>query len=77
MHLSVQPILKHLDNRENSRVSCWLQAVNDMETIVGTIHYGGEYPDNLYAGCKQSSGIDFSDDFHTYAIEWHKEEMSW
>ncbi len=46
--------------------------------IYGTIHFGGAWPDN------QSSTEtytlpkgDFSDDFHTFAIEWDTEGISW
>lgn len=46
--------------------------------IYGTIHFGGVWPDN------QSSGEnymlpkgDFSDDFHTFAIEWDTTGISW
>lgn len=54
-----------------------MQVVNDMDTIMGSIHYGGEHPANRYAGCRQSSGIDFSLDYHVYAIEWEKDEIRW
>eukprot|EP00903_Cladosiphon_okamuranus_P010049 g9528.t1 len=57
-----------------------MELTNDMESILGTIHYGGEYPANRYAGCKSGqlgSGLDYSDDFHVYAIEWEQEEMRW
>lgn len=48
-----------------------------MESVLGTIHYGSTYPANRYAGCMQSSGQDFSDDFHLFAIEWEMDEMRW
>lgn len=54
-----------------------VQAVNDMDEIFGTIHYGGEYPANVEAGCRQSSGINFSNDYHVYALEWEAEELRW
>lgn len=56
------------------------QAINDMETILGTIHYGGEYPANRFAGCESSqvgAGLDYSDDYHVYAVEWEQEEIRW
>ena len=53
------------------------QAVNDMETVLGSIHYGGEYPGNRFAGCRQSSGQDFSSDYHLYALEWEQDVMRW
>lgn len=48
-----------------------------MDAIFGTIHYGGEYPGNNYAGCMMSFGANFSDDYHTYALEWEQTEMRW
>lgn len=48
-----------------------------MDTVIGTIHYGGAYPENRYAGCRQSSGMDFSGDYHLYALEWEEDEMRW
>lgn len=51
-----------------------------MDTVLGTIHYGGEYPANRFAGCKSSqlgSGLDYSDDYHVYAVEWEQDEMRW
>ena len=56
------------------------QAINDMDTILGTIHYGGEYPANRHAGCASGqlgSGLDYSNDYHLYAIEWEQDEMRW
>lgn len=51
-----------------------------MDTVLGTIHYGGAYPANRYAGCKSGQlGLDlvYSDDYHVYAIEWEQDEIRW
>ena len=46
--------------------------------IFGTIHYGGEWPRNTYAGHEYTlpTGI-FHDDFHVFAIEWEEGEIRW
>lgn len=52
----------------------------DEETRVhGTLHYGPVWPDNVHAGESYSlpDGVNPADDFHTYAIEWQKDEIRW
>ena len=47
--------------------------------VFGTIHYGGEFPDNTSStndGGYPVSG-DPSAEFHTYALEWDTTEMRW
>jgi beta-glucanase (GH16 family) len=48
------------------------------QKIYGTIHYGGEYPNNVHTGESYllTSG-DFSSDFHIFAIEWKENEIRW
>jgi beta-glucanase (GH16 family) len=44
----------------------------------GTIHYGGEWPNNVYSGASYTLPAgDFSDDFHVFAIEWEHGEIRW
>ncbi|NMP16914.1 family 16 glycosylhydrolase [Thalassotalea sp. Y01] len=47
-------------------------------TAYGTIHYGQPWPDNAHQGGSilMQPGK-WSDDFHTYAIEWEAEEIRW
>jgi len=50
------------------------------DTILGTLHYGGAWPNNAASGSGELkiSGItDFSADFHTFALEWEQNEMRW
>jgi len=55
-----------------------MESANDTEWIGGTIHFGGSFPDNTYSGATHSpGGINFADEFHTYAIEWEPEEIRW
>ncbi len=46
--------------------------------ISGTIHYGGQWPNNTFSGRDYvfSSG-NVNDEFHTYAIEWEAGEIRW
>ena len=44
----------------------------------GTLHYGQPYPDNQHTGGGMLKQPDrWSDDFHTYAIEWQTDEIRW
>lgn len=44
--------------------------------VIGTIHYGGEWPKNRYKG--EETEIDGSiDDFHDFAVEWSEGEIKW
>jgi beta-glucanase (GH16 family) len=53
-----------------------LESINVATTVYGTIHYGGQWPNNVSSGGSQS-GTNFSNDFHTYAIEWSADLMRW
>ncbi|OUS29868.1 hypothetical protein A9Q98_05620 [Thalassotalea sp. 42_200_T64] len=44
----------------------------------GTLHYGQPYPNNQHTGGGMLKQPDrWSDDFHTYAIEWQADEIRW
>ena len=47
-------------------------------TVHGTLHYGGEWPDNRSSGDSYTlpSGT-FADDFHTFALEWEEGVIRW
>ncbi len=46
--------------------------------IVGSIHYGGEWPNNMHQSYYYSEDqTDFSKDFHVYAVEWEPNEIRW
>ena len=46
-------------------------------TVFGTIHYGGEFPDNRFSGESYVVPTDATTDFHVYAVEWDATEIRW
>lgn len=52
---------------------------HEPSNVYGTLHYGGESPDNVHSGTKYTlpSGNKFSEDFHTFTLEWEEREMRW
>lgn len=58
--------------------------VNGVETVVpenrvhGTLHYGRNWPNNVYSGVEYDFGdVSPADNFHTYAIEWEEGAIRW
>ena len=46
--------------------------------VYGTLHYGGEWPDNVHSGTFYSLTYNnFSDDFHLFTLEWEPNEFRW
>jgi len=46
--------------------------------IQGSIHYGGSWPNMQYSGSGEKDfKIDFSADFHIFALEWNTNDMIW
>lgn len=45
--------------------------------VHGTIHYGGQWPDNQYSGEAYQVPMDARDEFHVYAVEWDRGEIRW
>ncbi|KAH9403029.1 hypothetical protein TYRP_015795 [Tyrophagus putrescentiae] len=46
--------------------------------IMGTIHYGGTAPNNIYHGSGEKRyPQDFSTGFHHFAVEWAPHEIKW
>lgn len=46
-------------------------------TVHGTLHYGGEWPNNVHTGNQYSVATDATTGFHDYALEWDEVEMRW
>ncbi len=45
--------------------------------IFATLHYGGEFPANTSTSVTYTPGIDVTDNFNTYAMEWDPTEVRW
>jgi beta-glucanase (GH16 family) len=50
----------------------------DIKTVYGTLHYGGQWPDNVHTGTsfKLTQG-DFSNEFHVFRLDWEVNEFRW
>jgi len=46
-------------------------------TVHGTIHFGGEWPNNVSVGNDYLVASDATTDFHNYVLEWDQTEMRW
>ena len=46
-------------------------------SVFGTLHYGGEFPANVFSGTRTTLAEDPTADFHDYAIEWDADEFRW
>lgn len=51
--------------------------VANNNSVFGTLHYGGEFPANVFSGRKTKVPTDATADFHNYAIEWDADEFRW
>lgn len=47
------------------------------ETILGAIHFGREWPDNVHYSESLLAPVPWTEDFHVYAVEWRPEEIRW
>jgi beta-glucanase (GH16 family) len=54
-----------------------MESVNNADRIYGTIHYGGFFPGNQSNGGNIVTGIDYSQGFHEYAVEWFPDQIRW
>ncbi len=46
------------------------------DSILGTLHFGGEWPKNTQLGSTTTLPLS-ADGFHTYALEWSADRMHW
>jgi len=46
------------------------------DTILGTLHFGGKWPENQHKGTEVHAPEVLAG-FHTYAIEWHNDHIIW
>lgn len=57
-----------------------VESVNDADEIYGTIHYGAPHHTHQGTPLKKTvdgKPVDFSKDFHVYALEWDPTEIRW
>lgn len=54
-----------------------MESVNQATRVHGTIHFGGNWPNNTSNGGSISNGNNFGDSFHEYAVEWDPDQMRW
>ena len=47
------------------------------DTILGTLHFGGKWPKNLFKGEEVPFPEVLDGGFHTYTIEWYPERIIW
>lgn len=51
---------------------------HEPDRVHGTLHYGGEWPDNVYSGAPHVLPVGtFADRFHTFTLEWEEGEIRW
>jgi beta-glucanase (GH16 family) len=51
---------------------------HESNTVYGTIHYGGSWPENTHSGAPLTlKKENFSDDFHIFALEWEEGIIKW
>jgi len=54
-----------------------MESSNNTTSVGGALHYGGEWPSNTSTSTSYTPGYNFSDDFHTYAVEWEPDAIRW
>lgn len=51
---------------------------HDPKTVHGTLHFGGEWPENQHKGKAFTlSEGNFYEEFHTFTLEWERGEIRW
>ena len=45
--------------------------------VLGTLHYGGESPNNVFSGNEYVVPSSATEEFHLYALEWDSNEIRW
>jgi len=51
--------------------------VSGSNDVHGTLHYGGEWPNNTFSGDAYTVASSATDEFHDYAIEWDAGQIRW
>lgn len=51
---------------------------SEVNATIGTLHFGDKWPKNAHQGGEtQFPGKNAAEDFHVYALEWQRDEISW
>ncbi len=54
-----------------------IESVNTADTAYGTLHFGGQWPNNTANGGTLNLGGDVGGEPHVFAIEWEPYQMRW
>ncbi len=60
----------------NLGVACATCSGGREDTILGTLHFGGKWPDNQHKGAEVHAPV-VLEGFHTYSIEWQADRIIW
>lgn len=61
----------------NLGVPCAACPGGSENSILGTLHFGGRWPDNRRVGTEAAFPAVLDGGFHTYALEWYPDRMVW
>ncbi len=55
-----------------------MESANNTTWVAGALHFGGSWPDNASTNTTFGpAGVNFSDEFHLYAVEWEPDSIRW
>ncbi len=54
-----------------------MESINIANRVYGTIHHGGQWPNNTSNGGSFANGADFSQGYHIYRLDWEPDVMRW
>lgn len=54
-----------------------IETINNASTAYGTLHFGGQSPDNTSSGGSTTAAGGYATDFHIYAIDWEPDAIRW
>ncbi len=49
----------------------------DTHTMYSGLHYGADYANKIQNGCSYAPGLDLSEGFHIYSLEWEEGSFRW
>ncbi|WP_233548363.1 glycoside hydrolase family 16 protein [Aurantiacibacter zhengii] len=61
----------------NLGVECGTCEPGGENSILGTLHFGGQWPDNKYHSTEVSMPQVLDDEFHTYGVIWEQGRFTW